>query len=142
MIKRYHHNASLQKPLLVFDADCLFCRWWVYRWHCHTGRQVEYTPFQEVQSQYPSIPTAQFERAVHLMLPDGSYLLGAEAVLYVLKLAGRYRWWYWSYAHIPGVRWLCEKTYQHIARHRSFFAKITVFIFGQDPTPRFLRNNT
>ena len=29
-----------EKPLLVYDGDCSFCRLWVERWKATTGNQV------------------------------------------------------------------------------------------------------
>ena len=35
------------RPVLVFDGDCGFCRIWIGRWRHHTGETVEYQPFQD-----------------------------------------------------------------------------------------------
>ena len=32
-------------PLLVFDGDCGFCRYWVEYWRQLTGERVNYRPY-------------------------------------------------------------------------------------------------
>jgi lipase maturation factor 1 len=53
----------LKKPLLLFDADCGFCRRWIGRWQQFTGDRVEYAPFQSTRDRYPDIPPENFALA-------------------------------------------------------------------------------
>jgi predicted DCC family thiol-disulfide oxidoreductase YuxK len=44
-----------EKPLLIYDGDCGFCRRWIQRWRAITGERVEFAPYQTVGSLYPEI---------------------------------------------------------------------------------------
>jgi len=48
-------------------------------WQKLTGDSVEYRPYQEVATQYPTISQAEFERAVQFITPDGHRASAAEA---------------------------------------------------------------
>jgi len=77
-------DKKLQKPLLVYDADCGFCIYWVDRWRKITGDKIDYAPYQEVASRFSSIPIKKFQKAAALILPSGKVLWGAKAVLRAL----------------------------------------------------------
>src|SRR6058998_1154009 len=81
-----------QKPLLVFDGDCNFCRRWIQRWRQSTGDRVDYLPFQspEIAEQFPELTREHFEQAVHLVEPNGEVFRGAEAAF--RALACRVKW--------------------------------------------------
>jgi len=38
-------QASLDRPFLVFDGECPFCRAWVEYWKHLTGDRVLYAPY-------------------------------------------------------------------------------------------------
>src|SRR5450631_148441 len=54
------------KPLLIYDGDCSFCRYWIRRWKQMTGEKVDYLPSQDmrVPAEFPEIPTEQFGQPV------------------------------------------------------------------------------
>src|SRR5437870_6301564 len=47
---------SLDRPLLVFDGECPFCRAWVTYWKHLTGDRVLYASYQEVGQRFPKSP--------------------------------------------------------------------------------------
>ena len=49
-------TAPREKPLLVYDGNCGFCRLWIDRWRVITGDRLLYAPFQEAAEQFPQIP--------------------------------------------------------------------------------------
>src|SRR5579872_7333648 len=102
-------------PLLIFDGDCGFCRIWVDYSRQLTGDRVEYAPFQEVAGQFPEVPAGRFAAAVHLALPDGEMLSGAQAVFRLLSLAAGRPWLLKMYAQVPGFAGLSEWAYGFIA---------------------------
>ncbi|HVN64828.1 MAG TPA: hypothetical protein VMT58_09345, partial [Candidatus Binataceae bacterium] len=59
------------RPLLIYDGDCGFCRYWVRYWEALTRDKVAYAPYQEVGAQYPQIPIHEFENAIQYVGPDG-----------------------------------------------------------------------
>lgn len=125
------------KPLLVFDGECQFCRRWIARWQRATGDAISYLPFQDesVAARFPEIPRENFERAVILILPDGSLCNGAAAVFRSLSEAGRERWLYHLYQKFPGVAEMTELFYEEVATHRSFLSKLDRVYSGPGDTP-------
>ena len=123
------------RPLLIFDADCGFCRRWIRRWHFLTGSQVDYAPSQEVGSRFPEIPPDHFRKAVQLVEPDGRWTQGAEAVCRTLIVRPSLRWPLWMYEHVPGVAPAAESAYRWVARNRMTASKMTNVLWGADLTP-------
>ena len=78
-----------RSPLLIFDGDCSFCRYWVDFWKDLTGDAVEYAASQEVASRFPEISPESFRQSVQFVLPDGSVHGGAEAVFRSLAFTPR-----------------------------------------------------
>jgi predicted DCC family thiol-disulfide oxidoreductase YuxK len=122
-------------PLLIFDGDCSFCRLWIDFWKQLTGDRVAYAPYQEVAPQFPHIPSENFQRAVHLILPDGEVLSAAQAVFCSLAVLPKYAWMLWAYHHVPAVAAISEWAYCQVAAHRSFFYRATVFVWGRRLEP-------
>lgn len=119
-------STDTSLPLLVYDGECDFCRFWIDRWRPLTGDRVEYAPFQEVAGRFPEIPRERFEKAVQLILPGGQVCGGAQAVFRLFTYvpgAGR---WYWMYEKIPGFSSLSEWLYRLVAKHRNFFSRLVV----------------
>ena len=114
----------MEKPLLIYDGHCGFCKLWIEYFKRRTGDRIGYAPSQEVREQYPRISTEQFDSAVQLVFPDGSYISGAEAVFRTLQIP-------W----IPGIRAVSELAYQLVAAHRTFFYQLTKLFFGTDIRP-------
>ena len=75
---------TLNKPLLIFDGQCGFCRIWIEYWKKLTGDRVAYEPFQEAADRFPQIPLEDFARAVQLVRTDGTVVSGAQAVFETL----------------------------------------------------------
>jgi hypothetical protein len=60
-----------ERPILVFDGDCSFCRAWVEYWKQNTADRVFYAPYQQIGDRFPDIPHHEFAKAVQLLLPNG-----------------------------------------------------------------------
>ena len=131
---------SLDRPLLVFDGECPFCRAWVTYWKHLTGDRVLYASYQEVGQRFPKIAREEFASAVKLIMPDGKVRSGAHAVFGALgSLPGRRGWMLWCYKHIPGFATVSEAAYGVFARHRSFFYRVTNFLWGIPLAPETFR---
>ena len=126
---------QITKPLLIYDGDCGFCRRWIARWQSLTGDRVEYAPFQQVASEFPEIPQEQFEASVQLIEPAGKVSSGAEAVFRTLTYTPGKKWMLWMYEKIPGAAHISEWSYRLVAQHRTFFSKLTQYLFGQHTEP-------
>jgi len=123
-------NGSLDRPMLVFDGDCSFCRAWIDYWRKLTGERVLYTPYQEIGDRFPDLPQRDFASAVTLFLSTGEVQSGAHAVFSLLTLVPGKNWMLWLYAHIPGFTLISELVYKMVARHRSFCYLATRALWG------------
>ncbi len=119
-------QSQSSKPLLVYDNDCDFCRYWIAQWQHITGDSIDYTPYQEVAAEFPNIPLSAFENSVQLILQNGTVLSGAEAVLRALNNS----FLLWCYNRLPGVASVSEGVYRLIAKHRPFFSALTRWFWG------------
>jgi predicted DCC family thiol-disulfide oxidoreductase YuxK len=133
------------RPVLVFDGDCGFCRFWVARWRRRTGDRVRYQPFQDPDTaeRFPQIPVERFVRAVHLVEPGGGSSSGARAVFRLLTLSpapsnpvkevGRLL--LFAYDRLPLAARVSEAAYRVIADHRSLFGWLTTWLWGRVKEP-------
>ena len=128
-------DGQLDRPLLIYDGDCSFCRIWIDYWQRLTGDRVQYAPFQEVAENFPQIPLENFQRAVQLISPNGTAMSAARAVFTSLSYAPGKRWLLWSYENLPGFAPISEWGYRLIAAHRDFFYTLTVFLWGDRLAP-------
>jgi predicted DCC family thiol-disulfide oxidoreductase YuxK len=110
---------SQNRPVLIYDGDCEFCRRSVVRLRHMTGDRVDTRPFQEVAKQFPNISLEQFQASVQLVQPDGSVYVGAEAVFRTLASNPNHGWPLWMYLEIPGVARMTEFLYRLVARNRN-----------------------
>ena len=117
-------NQPPAKPLMIYDGECGFCRRWIARWKRVTGDRVDFAASQtdHVRSNFPELTQAQLDEAFHLILPDGSVLFGAEAVLASLSSLERcsclLRWYRGNTAFARFSEWC----YHFVAKHRRFFS--------------------
>lgn len=115
------------KPILVYDNDCQFCKYWISQWQHITKDKIEYRSYQEVASQYPDIPLSSFQSSVHLIYHNGQVYTGAEAVLRALdKLT-----LLWCYLNLKIFAIICDNSYIFIALHRNIFSTITRWLWGK-----------
>jgi len=114
------------KPLLVYDNACDFCRYWVAQWQHVAADSIDYAPYQDVATQFPGIPLSAFENSVQLILQDGTVLSGAAAVLRALNNGLLL----WCYYRLPGFAGVSEGIYRFVAQHRPFFSAMTRWLWG------------
>lgn len=124
-----------QKPLLVFDGDCSFCRHWIERWKSVTGDRVAYEPFHAASERFPEIPLEAFKHSVQLILPSGEVASAAHAVFKTLAFAPGEAWMLWCYKHVPAFALISEWVYRIVAAHRDFFYKLTRLLWGRRLEP-------
>jgi predicted DCC family thiol-disulfide oxidoreductase YuxK len=128
-------DSKPDRPLLIYDGECSFCRIWIDYWQRLTADRVLYAPFQEAAENFPQVPLQNFERAVQLILPDGSIRSAARAVFTSLTYAPGLAWLLWLYEHLPGFAPISEWAYRLVAARRDFFYKVTVFLWGRQLEP-------
>ncbi len=108
-----------ERPLMLWDGDCGFCRRWIQRWRRLTGKAVDYEPYQAAAGRFPEIPEEAFRHAVRLVLPDGRVLEAAGAVLRALAARPGLAWMEWMYRRLPGFAPAAEAAYAWVAGHRA-----------------------
>lgn len=122
-----------KKPILVWDGECGFCKYWVLRWESLTQNKIDYKTYQEVASQFQDIPVKEFKKASRLIETDGRVFSGPDSA---------YRSYTYSHKSFPWHRWyhnyswftkLSDHGYNFIAKHRPFFFKLTTLFFGKNP---------
>jgi lipase maturation factor 1 len=123
------------RPLLVYDADCGFCVYWARYWQKLTADAVNYQPYQQVASQYPEIPLADFQRGVQYIAGDRRRASAAEASLLTLSHARGKGFWITLYRKLPGFAPTAEWIYAFIAAHRTAFYRISLFLWGRGYGP-------
>jgi predicted DCC family thiol-disulfide oxidoreductase YuxK len=130
-----HNTVADSRPLLVYDGDCGFCGYSVRYWQKLTGGRVIYRPYQEVAGQHPSIPIADFQRAVQFITPDGHRVSAAEATFTTLSHAPGKEFWLGLYRKLPGFAVVAERAYAFVAAHREGFYRVSVVLWGRNPEP-------
>src|SRR5579863_5023999 len=93
-------SGAATRPRLIYDGDCGFCGYWARYWQQLTGDRVDYRPYQEARAEFPDISTAEFQRAVQYIAPDGRRARAAEASFLTLSHAEGQRIWLWLYRHL------------------------------------------
>ncbi len=120
----------MEKPLLIYDGDCGFCRHWIDRWRFVTQDQIDYAPYQEAKGCFPDISEAEFQGSIQFLTPEGERYRGAEAVFQAIAIHPNLRWPLRLYQSVSGLAYMAEVAYQIVAEKRSFFSKGTRWLSG------------
>ena len=119
----------MDRPCLVWDGDCGFCRRSVRHLRLWLGEKVVVEPYQTAHARFPAIPVEAFREAVHLVEPDGRVSRGAEAVLRTLAHGGE-SLPLAAYRRLPGFAALSEWGYRQVASHRPLFSRLLDLLVG------------
>jgi predicted DCC family thiol-disulfide oxidoreductase YuxK len=122
------------KPLLIFDGDCGFCRYWQQYWQALTGDRVNYEPYQTAKQRYPDIPEEDFRKSVQYVTAGGR-ASGALASFLTLDNAPGGCFWLKLYRRFPFFAKLAEFAYATIAAHRPLFYRICLLLWGRNYQP-------
>jgi predicted DCC family thiol-disulfide oxidoreductase YuxK len=109
---------------MLYDGDCGFCSYWIRIWQKKTAGVVVYEPYRQALARFPGLREAQCRDAVQLILPDGTMISGAHAVLKAFDMAGRWKTLHWLYEHAPLFGRVSELIYQWIAHRRFLFSRM------------------
>jgi len=119
----------LDRPCLVWDGDCGFCRRSVEHLRLSLGERIAFEPYQTAHVRFPEIPVEAFRAAVHLVEPDGRVSRGAEAVFRALALGGR-TFPLAAYRRLPGFAAVSEWAYRQVAARRPVFSRLVDLLVG------------
>jgi acetyl esterase len=110
---------GIDRATLIYDGECGFCRQsvaFVSKWD--REHRLTLIPFQEhARVAAFQIPLPALAAAMHLVLPDGRVLAGADAAADLLRLLPGKRWLAPLFA-FPGVLPVARRVYGWIARRR------------------------
>jgi predicted DCC family thiol-disulfide oxidoreductase YuxK len=106
--------AAAAVPILLFDGTCKVCRrlahWVQASVPTRAGtptlivRPVGDDP-QALQALHPGLDIWAAYRTVHVLMPDGSMMLGGEAIAEILRRLPNAQWFAWSFGfRLFGVR--------------------------------------
>ncbi|HPA17280.1 MAG TPA: lipase maturation factor family protein [Verrucomicrobiae bacterium] len=113
-----------ERPTLLYDRECGFCRRWIRRWRQAVRVGARFEPYQTVAGKYPEIPSDHLARAVHLVRTDGTVISGAHAVFEVLASRPAFGWlraWYHVFRPFTAAsEWL----YHAVAANRMAISQI------------------
>lgn len=118
-MQRLGHRMRVERPTLIYDGECGFCRdavGIVARWD--RDARVQLMPFQDqaaVSKLGISLPA--LAAAMHLVLPTGEVFVGADAAEALVRFFPGKRWLAWPFA-LPGARPLARRVYAWVARRR------------------------
>lgn len=128
------HFPPLEKPVMVWDGECGFCKYWITNWKQKTKDKIKYRTFQEVANDFTDIPLKEFQKASRLIEMDGSVYSGPDSAYrsftYFEKENSIWHKWYSKHKWFAA---LSDHTYIFIAKHRNLMFKLTKFLFGNDP---------
>ena len=113
----------LNGPILLYDGNCGFCRRWVTRLRRMDRKgRIRFLPAAEraTVAGLPPITDAALDRAMHLVLPDGTVLPGARAAAAIMRMLPGWRAVAWVF-HVPGVQSLADRSYAWVAARRHRF---------------------
>ena len=119
-------------PVLIWDGTCGFCKFWKTRWQLKTQNKLEYVTYQEKAREFPDIPLKEFKKASRLIEPDGRIYSGPDSAYRSLYYAGNKTWHHW-YQRYSWFEKLSDIGYNHIAKNRDFYFKLTKLLFGDYP---------
>lgn len=123
------NTPHFDKPVLAYNEECPFCRFWVKKWKGITGPSVSYESLEEVSKKVHSISYNQFLGKIHAFTPDGKVYKGAHAVFYILSQNPHYKWLIEWYQKVPLFKKTAELLYGIVSAHRHVLY-LTMKFFG------------
>ncbi len=122
-----------KNPLMVYDGNCGFCKYWIIRWKKISGLGVDYKSYQEVASNFKDIPEQHFKEAVRFIGIDGVIYNGPDAAYITYFNKNKVKFLHQWYVDKKWFRVLSDSAYQFIADNRNTMSKITIRMFGENP---------
>lgn len=121
------------KPLIVWDGNCGFCKYWILKWKVLTQDKIAFATYQEIVPQLEDMEEQTFRNAVQLIMPDGTVYGGAAAAFKSMAIGANFNLFDTLYSQLALFRKVSDWGYQWIADHRPFMYKLSTFLFGKNP---------
>lgn len=119
------------KPLMVYDGNCGFCKYWIIKWKKISGDRVDYISYQRAYPQFKDIEVAHFKEAVRLIDTEGAIYNGPDAAFRTFYLKGKVPFLHLWYGKYLWFKKLLDFLYQWVADNRNFLFQISVRLFGK-----------
>lgn len=121
-------------PLLIWDGECGFCKYWITNWTQKTKNRIDFKPYQEAAKNFPDIPLKEFKKASRLIETDGSIYSGPNSAFRsFIYFDNKNKFWYNLYSRNKLFAFLSDAGYNFIAKHRNLMFKLTKIFFGTNP---------
>src|SRR5690554_435874 len=128
------NHPPLEIPVMVWDGECGFCRYWITSWSQKTKDRIVFKTYQEVAGIFPDIPLKEFKKASRLIEPDGSIYSGPDSAFRVFTYFEKQNnFWHNLYTKHTWFKSLSNNAYNFIAKHRSSMFMLTKIFFGNNP---------
>ncbi len=121
------------KPVMVWDGECGFCKYWTTRWRNITKDNIAYIPYQEAKDHFRDIELIHFKQASRFIDKEGRIYSGPQSAYKTLSYNRNWAFlnnWYENYSLFTNFS---DQLYNLIAKNRGVFFKITKLLFGSDP---------
>jgi predicted DCC family thiol-disulfide oxidoreductase YuxK len=112
------HVSHRERPVLLYDGDCEFCRRCV-RVLETIGPNAEIVAWQSTDVAKLRITEEQATDAVQWVQIDGTVRSGHEAIAETLNTAGRIGKIIGHMILLPGISWMAAKVYRLVADNRN-----------------------
>lgn len=125
--------APHSKPLMVWDGECGFCKYWTTRWSKYTGTKVIYEPYQTAAERFEDIDEVHFKQASRLIETDGRIYSGPRSAYRTFTYGSKWGFLDKWYENKKWFQSLSDKTYGWVEKNRNVLFKLTKALFGSDP---------
>ena len=116
------------KATLIFDGECAICRGaadWVRRNAMPDAFEYLSCHSEELTRRFPAVAREACLQAMHLVLPDGTVLVGEKAAPEILsRLKARRHRWAAALFRLPGAEILSRAFYRWFAGRRHRIARL------------------
>ncbi len=120
--------AAGKTPVLIYDAACPVCSGtikWIERNEIPGSFEMLPCEAERVSVRFPNLPEEDCMKAMHLVLPDGSVLVGEQALPEIIARTRRFRPASLLFK-LPGASFISHILYRWFADHRY---RIAGFLF-------------
>jgi predicted DCC family thiol-disulfide oxidoreductase YuxK len=109
----------MPRPLVIYDGECKFCRQQLRNLQRAAGRHFQAASFRESGffEHHKEVSPDECQKALQFIDAAGRKFSGAEAVVRILALNRLFCPLTCLY-YIPGIRKLCNVTYENISLNR------------------------
>ena len=110
----------IDRPVLVFDGECGFCRRLASKWYEKTREKINFVPNSELSDEFGRYSTEEFTKEIKLIYPEGRVYGGATAAFKVIEHSrSPLRALSWIYNRTRAFDPIWEWAYRLVARYRN-----------------------